>query len=344
MDRRNNFDALRLVAAASVVFSHAFLIAAGNQEAEPLMLLTGRQSVLGLAGVFVFFAISGYLVAQSWDQTGSPLRFLAKRSLRIFPGLFVATIVCAFVIAPIVTTLPRASWLSRPEPWLYVLHNTLFDQSVHQLPGVGFVDNPVGREIDGPLWSLRYEFMMYLMVLALGLARQLTLRNSLLLLALGIGCIEWDTQKWLGGWGWLVGFFAAGMALYQLRGSRIFDWRVALLAAAGLAISIPLRQFIAFFPLFGCYLALWLALNPRLPVLPATRFGDLSYGIYIYGWPIEEMVAWACGGRALWWQIFLVSLPLSAAAAFLSWHLVEAPALRLKPARQPRAAALQPAE
>jgi peptidoglycan/LPS O-acetylase OafA/YrhL len=343
-DRRNNFDALRLAAAASVVFSHSFLIAAGNQEREPLMLLTGRQSVLGLAGVFVFFAISGYLVAQSWEQTGSPLRFLAKRSLRIFPGLFVATVVSAFVFAPIVTTLPLPVYLACPEPYLYVLRNTLFDQSVHQLPGVVFAHNPAGREIDGPLWSLRYEFLMYLTVLGLGMARRLTARTALLLLALGIGCIEWDTHRWLGGWGWLLAFFAAGMALYKLRGSPVFDWRIALLAGLGLAVSIPLRQFIALFPLFGCYLALWLALNPWLRVLPAARFGDLSYGIYIYGWPVEEMVAWASGGRASWWQIFLVAMPATAALAFLSWHLIEAPALRLKSGRPRQATALQPAE
>jgi peptidoglycan/LPS O-acetylase OafA/YrhL len=84
--RVNNFDALRLVAAICVIFSHAFLIAEGNQEHEPLILLTGRQSILGLAGVFVFFAISGFLVTQSYETTGSPLRYLAKRALRICPS------------------------------------------------------------------------------------------------------------------------------------------------------------------------------------------------------------------------------------------------------------------
>src|SRR5215467_3697877 len=94
--RQNNFDALRLLAAASVIFSHSFLIAEGTQNNEWLILLTGNQSIFGLAGVFVFFAISGFLVTQSFEHTGNALQFLGKRALRIFPGLFAATMVSAF--------------------------------------------------------------------------------------------------------------------------------------------------------------------------------------------------------------------------------------------------------
>jgi peptidoglycan/LPS O-acetylase OafA/YrhL len=344
--RQNNFDALRLIAAVSVIFSHSFLIAEGTQNHEWLILLTGNQSILGLTGVFVFFAISGFLVTQSFEQTANPLHFLAKRALRIFPGLFVATFVSAFVLGPLVTTLPRDAYLSRPEPYEYVVGNTLLDQTVHQLPDVSFVRNPVGQEINGSLWTLRLEFTMYLMVLGLGLLHRLTLRVAVLLIAFGIACLHFnildELEKWgwffqlLSDWGWLVGFFAAGIVLYRLRFTRILDGRIALAALTGLVLSVPLREFIPLFPVFGCYLGLWLALNPRLPVIPAARFGDLSYGLYIYGWPVEEAVMWLSGGRAAWWQVFLIGLPAAAAIAFLSWHLVERPILRLKPhARAP---------
>jgi peptidoglycan/LPS O-acetylase OafA/YrhL len=179
------------------------------------------------------------------------------------------------------------------------------------------------------------------MVLALGLARLLSVRTALVLLAFGVACVHFEIlyplEKWgwffqlLSDWGYLVGFFAAGMALYKLRHTRIFNGRVALLALAGLVFSVPLHQFIPLFPVFGCYLALWLALNPRLPVIPAARFGDLSYGLYMYGWPAEQAVIWLSGGRAPWWQVFLIALTAASALAFLSWHLVERPMLRLKP-------------
>src|SRR3989442_213598 len=158
--RQNNFDALRLLAAISVIFSHSFLIAEGTQSREWLILLTGNQSILGLTGVFVFFAISGFLVTQSFEETANPLRYLTKRALRIFPGLFVATLLSAFVLAPLVSHLPPGAYFSRAEPYQYVVGNTLLDQTIHELPGVSFVNNSVGVEINGSLWTLRYEFVM----------------------------------------------------------------------------------------------------------------------------------------------------------------------------------------
>ena len=336
--RDNNFDALRLIAAISVIFSHSFLIAQGTQNHEPLIWLTGRQSILGLAGVFVFFTISGYLVTQSWERTESASRYLLKRCLRIFPGIVVALVLSAFVLAPIVTTLPLAEYFARPEPYRYVASNAMLSVKVHELPGVLFVDNPVGLEINGSLWTLRYEFMMYLMVLALGLTRLLNIWTCLALLALGMACVHFTAFDALSGWGWMLSFFAVGMVLYKLRHTRIFDGRVALAALALLAASIPLRQFILLFPLTGCYLALWLALNPRIPPLRAARWGDLSYGLYIYGWPSEQLVIWLKRGHAEWWQVFGGGLLLAGVLAFVSWHLVEAPALRLKPRPRPAAA------
>src|SRR5438445_11285835 len=155
MGRQNNFDTLRLIAAISVIFSHSFLITEGTQNNELLILLTGNQSILGLTGVFVFFAISGFLVTQSFEQSPNPLHFLAKRPLRIFPGLFVATLLSAFVLAPLVTALPLGAYLSRPEPYEFLLGNTLLEQTVHNLPGVSFVHDPLRPELKGSLWPWR---------------------------------------------------------------------------------------------------------------------------------------------------------------------------------------------
>src|SRR4051794_30230425 len=136
LEGHNNFDLLRLVAALSVIFSHAFLLAENSQDHDPLMILTGGQAILGLAGVFVFFTISGYLITQSFETTPSPVVFLAKRALRIFPGLLGCLLVCTFAIGPLVTALPLAEYLIQPETYLFLLHNAVLDIDYNRLPGV----------------------------------------------------------------------------------------------------------------------------------------------------------------------------------------------------------------
>jgi peptidoglycan/LPS O-acetylase OafA/YrhL len=327
VERHNNFDLLRLVAAVSVIFSHAFLLSENSQDHEPLMILTGGQTILGVVGVFVFFTISGYLVTQSFDTTGSPLVFLAKRALRVFPGLFLCLAVCVFVIGPLVTGLPLADYLARREPYLFLFHNAVLDTDYNRLPGVVFGPGNIGGIVNGPLWSLPCEVLMYLMLFALGVCRLLTLRIGLVLLAVGIGCLWFEVTDALGGAFWLLGFFAAGICCYRLRATGLVagPWagHWALVAALGLALSIPAHLFLVAFPLFGSYLAIYLALNRKLPPVPAARFGDLSYGLYIYGWPIEQCVVYFSGGAAPWWEVFGVSLALAVPAAFLSWHGIE---------------------
>src|SRR3954471_2758590 len=112
--RRNNFDALRLIAALSVVFSHYFLIAEGSEANEPFVWLSGNQCILGLVGVFVFFVISGYLVTESWCRSPRPGHFVSRRLLRIYPGLLVHALVCAMLLGPLVTSLPLRAYFADP--------------------------------------------------------------------------------------------------------------------------------------------------------------------------------------------------------------------------------------
>ena len=315
-----------------MIFSHAFLMANGTEDGEWFAWLTGGQTILGLVGVFLFFTISGYLVTGSYLSTGSPGRFALKRALRIFPGLWVNLLVVGLVLGGCVTTLALRDYLANPGLGLFFRNNLLLQVENTPLPGVVFSQNDVGQIVNGALWTLRYELMMYLMVLLLGLLRLLRLWVCLVLLGVGIAGIGFEQalSDWgdVGEWAWLVGFFAAGMAM-RLLGAQARDYRLALLAAAGLVVSGWLHLFIMLFPLFGGYLTIYLAELHwrRLDFL--SRAGDLSYGLYIYGWPIEQAVVWASGDKLAWWQVFLISLALAILAAFASWHGVEKWALRL---------------
>jgi peptidoglycan/LPS O-acetylase OafA/YrhL len=339
MDRGNNFDLLRLLAALSVIFSHAFLLGEGRQDIEPLMILTGGQTILGVIGVFVFFVISGFLVTMSFVETRSAPRFLAKRALRIYPGFIACLLLSALCLGPALTSLPLGEYLRQPDTGRYVIWNLLMDADQNSLPGVWFSGFSAGNVVDGPLWTLPCEILMYLLVLVLGLARLLNLPAVALLVIGGMVCVWFDTTSIDGVWpsaGWLLPFFASGMALYLLKDKGVFHPVIALAAALGLAAATAFHLLLLLFPIFGGYLVIYLALEKRFPVIPAARWGDLSYGLYIYGWPVEQTIVRISGGHAPWEKVFVVALPLSAALAFLSWHLVEKRALALKPKRRSR--------
>jgi len=358
-ERANNFDVLRLIAAGSVIFSHAFLLSQGGEEHEPLKWLTG-QTILGVVGVFVFFVISGFLVTQSFEATQSPLRFAVKRALRIYPGYVVCILLCTFVLGPAVTLLPIGDYLAGAGTWDFLRSNLAMNVEHNSLPGVRFTGFEVGSIVDGPLWSLPCEVVMYLLVLALGLCRLIRLAALVPLFALGLARLAFDDwantalgggpwlARFLGDTSWLLPFFVAGMILYKLRRTRAFDRRIALAALLGLIAGVPLGTLVFRTPLFnfgfallGAYLVIYLALEPALPLVRAARFGDLSYGLYIYGWPVEQTLLHLSHGGLVWWQLFPLALAIAAILALLSWHIIEAPALRLKPASGDRASDLQ---
>jgi peptidoglycan/LPS O-acetylase OafA/YrhL len=328
--RYENFDFLRLAAAISVLFSHGFLIAEGSQKNEPLVVLSGNQGILGLLGVFVFFTISGFLVTQSFERGRSPLRFLTARLLRIYPGLVVCLLVCVFVIGASITTLPLGEYLQAPGTRRFLTDNLLMRGFDEALPGVLFRDNAVGTVVGGAFWSLRFEIYFYLMVLALGAARLLNLGVALVLLAGGLVASYFDL---LGSFGWLLPYFAIGMVLYYVAQQRALSAWLATAAGLGLVATVEFGQLLFAFSLLGGYIAIYLATSPRVRLPRAARFGDLSYGLYIYGWPVQSSVAYVIGETATWWQVFLGGTAASLVLAFFSWHAIEKPALRLKERR-----------
>lgn len=345
----NNFDFLRLIAAVVVIFSHSWLIAYGTQHDEPLVWATHNQCPLGLVGVFVFFVISGYLVTESYCRRPKPGGFVLRRFMRIYPALIPNGLLCALVLGPIVSSLPLAAYFADQGVRDFLVEIATLWPGPLALPGVLFANTTVGLLINGSFWTLRFEVYMYAMVLILGLARGLRLSTAIALLFIGIAAIWWDERHslmWLHdlrGWLWMLSHFAAGMVMYFLRGRIAFRWYYALLALAGLVfISQIGREFITFFALPGGYLTIYAATRywPRLDY--SRHVGDLSYGIYIYGWPCEEFIMWLSGGKAEWWQVFLGTMVLVIPLSWLSWHGIEKWALHWVRGRR-RAAVEAPA-
>ena len=313
------FDYLRLIAAILVIVHHARVLSGQ----PPLMLGPGLDP--GALGVGIFFVISGYLVAGSLERSAKITDFLAKRILRIFPGLLVALLLTAFALGPLVTT--AGGYLRDPATWLYVLKNISLYAVTYQLPGV-FLAAPIAGIVNGSLWTLRLEFTAYLGLAVLGPLRRalpLALESVMALTAIAAIALHatgLDGRGDLYRIGYLAalnGFLFLAGATLQANGTR----PTALEAIVALVFLLTPAWFLAL-PLAVVRLG-----QLALPKPP----GDISYGLYISSFPLQQWLA----------QTHHLSVATSIAAtlpfAVLSWFLVEKPALRLKRRLSPGAAA-----
>lgn len=334
-ERDNNFNLVRCAAATAVVLAHSYILVAGGRSAAPLVGSTGHD--LGYHAVNVFFSASGFLVAASWLRTPSPVRFLSARILRIWPALILCTFALVLVAGPLLTVLPLDIYFGRPETWSFIPRVTSLLGTDMSLPGV---ISPLATDpaIDAPLWTLKYEFIFYLVIACFGILAFFLPRRfvgglaSLFLLALIVASflpIARDrTEPWIHivRFGMCFGFGAFAF-LFEDRVRLSFLGVLAALLASVLLSSTP--AFELAFCFFTAYATLWVAFMPSGALRAFNRLGDYSYGIYIYAYPVQLiLLKYLPGLPALSHFAFtmLIALPFSAA----SWHLVEKPCLSRK--------------
>lgn len=340
MTRVNNFDAMRILAASAVIFGHAHPL---SQTPDMLLFSESVQSV----AVKIFFVISGFLVAKSWRSDPDLFRFLMRRGLRLFPGLALLVVLTAFILGPIFTTLPLAEYFSAPATYGYIWNNLIL-RPAYALPGV-FDANPYPTAVNGSLWSLPIEFFMYMLLPVLAtLAAALRFRGAFALLAIAgvisafASLILIPAESQLVVWGsgsrslTNVGpYFLIG-ALYAakpMEASLHSGWALFLVAFASLFQfgGYWTQQFMMMLVLPYVTLTLCTAATPGLS--SAGRFGDPSYGIYLYGFPVQQALFSIFGAQMGVWQNTLMALPIVIILAYASWHILEKRMLSLKPSK-----------
>jgi peptidoglycan/LPS O-acetylase OafA/YrhL len=325
-DRDNNFDVLRLLAAWSVLVSHSFALVG---EAEPLHQLNAS---LGNVGVLVFFAVSGLLIRRSWEYDPSPRDFWAKRALRLLPALATVSLVTAFVLGPLVTSRSLSAYFSSWETWIYPVRVTLLYTFGAGLPGV-FEDN-LYPGVNGPLWSLPVEVFAYFCLFVLGVTGLLARRWFVT--AMAVASLAWaawwvpHTSESLGAI-YVLSAFAVGAAAYTWRDRIVLTLPgalalVTLCVVTGLGPA-PLR--VVVWTVAAVYLSYWFAYAVPTVGRPLVRWGDASYGVYIWAFPVQQTIVQA--GADDPWVVMAIATPVVWLLAIASWRLVERPALRLKP-------------
>lgn len=329
--RQNNLNLLRLFAASLVVFGHAFVFL-GKTGPD----LLGFHP--GALGVYIFFCVSGFLVAQSWDRDPDFKRFMARRALRIFPALVVCVLATVLILGPLFSSLGWQAYFRSPDTWGYLRNIGLY--IVYSLPGV-FTENCYKNAVNGSLWTLPVEFAMYL-ILAVS---SLIVRNRLFCAFLAV---VWCFVSFL--WAKESGsmYVVYGTDLRQLFMCGVYFWIGASVNRAGLqrflnmkvaACALLLHFLVAPYPSFSFVsnwfiipiLALSFGLRPAIPaVSKLLQNRDYSYGIYIYAFPVQQSIACLYPHMSIA-PYLVLSAVLIVFCASLSWHLVEKPFLSLKP-------------
>lgn len=343
---RNNFTVLRLVGAAMVLWGHSFGIVGSPPLADPFTRLVGGTTWSGEVGVGLFFTVSGFLVLRSLDQSSSLVRFARARVLRIVPGLAVANALTILVCSAVFFRGNAWAYLASPSVRDFFVYNTFLFEDVRPFLSGVFSNHPHAFA-NGSLWTLPAEIRLYAGLLLLGSLGALgrkrwsyepssyrRVATSVVLVLLALALTKFDAFPLVGHnnrYGPPTQLFLMGMLFYLQRDRIVLDRQVF---AAVLVLLLVMTRAPAYYhyatlvayPYVAFYVAYGLPYLGRI-----NEVGDFSYGLYVYAWPVQQLVFAAHHPMSPYVNIAL-SFAVTMVLAALSWRFVEKPAIDLKDA------------
>ncbi len=321
------FDYLRIGLALAVLVWHSIGVSTGSASLDQA-LWSGPFRFLPAAILPMFFALSGFLVAGSLERTRRR-EFVALRALRLVPALAVEVTLSALTLGALFTILPLREYLTSPELGRYF--GNIVGLVHFTLPGV-FEHNPLPRLVNFQLWTIPFELECYFFLVCLSTAlrdrRAFVAAIVLFSLVATLDAFLYSPASafdHVPGRA-LVSSFLAAVGLHRYRDKIPYSSALGIVAgiAAAALLQVPNAAYLAAFPV--AYLTVWLGLMRP----PKIRFGDLSYGIYLFHFPLEQSIVHLFPSVRSWQELTLMALPPSLLCAWLSWNLVEQPILSRK--------------
>jgi len=333
--RGNNFDFMRLSLAVLVIYSHAFDLGLGSKATEPLMRLSHGQVSAGDIAVDAFFIMSGFLIAASAQRSRGVGSFLKKRFARIYPAFVVSAFLSILIVLPLSGgRFLYDSPLARIADFVF---RTLRLVEFNYIDA--FLTNPLPLVINGSTWSIAYEFWCYIgvaLLLVAGILRRRTIILSLFA-TMWIVSIVFRYYGWIMGgkqlglvlgppqiWARMLPFYLAGVAFYLFRDRLpLHGWIAAVSTLCLIAACFFDMGWTVALPIAGTYLIFWFAFTPLIRLHRFGRFGDFSYGTYLYAFPIEQLLMRWFGHVVAPVVLFACATPLTLIFAIASWYAVE---------------------
>lgn len=337
MDRNGGagpgFGALRLSLALAVLFVHSLTVAQYD-VGLPQRVWSGPLRPVLLAILPMFFALSGFLIAGSALRLRTLKAFLVSRLLRLLPALIVEVTLSALILGPLLTSVTWRSYFS--DPLFLSYFGNILGHVQFNLPGL-FADAPMPSVVNLNLWTLAPEYDCYLLMTALMASGVLfdgyktTLVATVVLGLVGIGNSAFDLAETDTTYGApiLLASFTMGAVAYHWRERIFINGEIFVAASAVLYSAWSFRgaALLGLMPMTYCMVYLGMQRFPRLQFVPE---GDYSYGIYLFGFPLQQTLVFLFPALKVWWALFPIAALTTCAAAIASWHLVEQPALSLR--------------
>lgn len=332
--RNNNFNLIRFCAALLVIYIHSYglLGRIPEKNTEPFAYLI---YLLGNVGVDIFFLVSGFLVTRSFKQRKNIVTFLWARILRIYPALFFALLLTVFGIGVLETNLSIRQYILHQDIYKYFVLNLSLVKTELNLPGV-FEENYIKNQVNGSLWTLPVEIRLYIYIAILGFCGILSKQQFFHVAIISLYSLSYyfpnniplisDNSLYY----YPSLLFSLGALFYINKSIIPANGYVCLLLLLllfyVLYFHIEYKAYI--YTLSISYCVFWFAYN--VPILNFfNRLGDYSYGMYIYAFPIQQMII--THYRTIETnQLFIISVMVSFIPAFMSWHLIEKKVLRYK--------------
>lgn len=327
--RTTGFDYLRIGLAVAVICVHSDLTSYG---ASHQTIWEGPIRPLVSAILPMFFALSGFLVTGSLLRVRSMTEFVMLRVLRIVPALFVEVTVVAFLLGPLLTTVPLREYFTDPKFLSYPLN--IVGDIHYRLPGL-FHTNPDPDMVNRQLWTIPSELRCYLVIVVLALVAMTRdwRRMAALLIVATIAFPIIDVMQRRDVWQFdtvpskaLILCFLGGVVLFLHRDRIRLNaaWFALSLAAAYILLLWHQTAYFACMPL--AYLVTYVGMS-RIPKTLITATGDYSYGLYLYGYPIQQVYSHIFPSYRVWWANIAFTLAFGGLFAALSWRLVESKVL-----------------
>ncbi|MBE6013799.1 MAG: acyltransferase [Lachnospiraceae bacterium] len=324
LERSNNLGLIKFLAAIAVIIHHSFALTCHEQDAWMDVLTRGQLGFGGLA-VAIFFFFSGLLVTKSLMKKPEAKSYFIQRAKRIMPALAIVVVISAFIMGPIVSTLGAKEYFFSGGTYKYLL-NAVF-VPVHELPGV-FENNAAMATVNGALWTLPVEVACYIGVFILYKLKLLTKKvltvMAVPLYALWVGVLIYNNSFYISVYRAGLMFFA-GMLVYaykdDIRLSKL--WAVIGFVVLGVLSVVGFLQYA--FVIILPYILLVLCWNIKQVPEAIGKVGNVSYSIYLCGFPIQQIIVHLVGGIMSPYDNMLFAVPISIVFGIVLWAVGERP-------------------